>query len=76
MKHCFVDLPDNYEKVFLYTEAGKKARQVLWGDWLRIDEARDTDPNWRPVLWAWNSEEKRQRRRRPSARQMIWSRWK
>jgi len=63
MKHVFVGLPDTpYEKVYLYDQAGKKARHVLWGDWLRIDEDSD-DPNsqWCTVLWAWNNPEKKKK---------------
>lgn len=53
MEHAFVALPDDYEDVLLYDAAEKPFRQVLWGDWLWIDDTiPDTDPNWRHVVWA------------------------
>ena len=39
MEHTFVALPDGYDDVFLFEESGKKFRQVLWGDWLWIDDS-------------------------------------
>ncbi|MBC7985940.1 MAG: MBL fold metallo-hydrolase [Sphingomonadaceae bacterium] len=61
MTHCFVALPEDYEPVFLFDEHGNRDRQVLWGDWLRIDEENDGDPDWRAVLWAWEDLEKKRR---------------
>lgn len=60
MNHTFVGLPDDYEHVFLYDEDGKKFRQVLWGDWLWIDDTRpNNDPDWVPIVWAPRNPEKR-----------------
>jgi beta-lactamase superfamily II metal-dependent hydrolase len=52
-KHTFAGLPsDPYDKVFLRDENHKPVRNVLWGDWLAIDEDRsDDDPDWRYVVW-------------------------
>lgn len=65
MKHCFVALPPHYDAVYLHDDTGDKVRQVLWGDWLRLDEdaeaAASPNSKWRTVLWAWNNPEKRQR---------------
>lgn len=62
MKHCFVALPSHYEPVYLHDDSGDKVRQVLWGDWLRLDEdaeaAASPNSKWRTVLWAWNSPNK------------------
>ncbi len=53
MEHIFVGLPERYGDVFLYDDAGTKFRQVLWGDWLWLDDSRpDDDPEWRHVVWA------------------------
>ena len=54
MKHLFVDLPLDGDKIFLLDAAGKKFRQVLWGDWLTIDDADDGVSPTVKVLWAWN----------------------
>jgi beta-lactamase superfamily II metal-dependent hydrolase len=60
MEHTFVALPDDYDDVFLYDAGGKAFRQVLWGDWIWIDDTLpDTDPKWRHVLWAPNDPAKR-----------------
>ncbi len=61
MKHCYVDLPSNYEKVFLYDDSGKRIRQVLWGDWLRIDDTDDGVSELCTILWAWNDPDKKQK---------------
>jgi beta-lactamase superfamily II metal-dependent hydrolase len=56
MEHVFVALPDKYEKAVLVDERGKAVRQVLWGDWLWIDDTKaDTDPQWRHVVWSPNN---------------------
>ena len=53
MEHTFVALPENYEDTMLFDDQGKAVRQVLWGDWLWIDDSiPDTDPNWRHIVWA------------------------
>jgi beta-lactamase superfamily II metal-dependent hydrolase len=54
MKHLFVDLPLDGAKIFLADATGKKFRQVLWGDWLSIDDADDGLSPTVKVLWAWN----------------------
>lgn len=60
MEHAFVALPDDYEDVLLFDAAGKPFRQVVWGDWIWIDDTQpDTDPTWRHVLWAPNDPVKR-----------------
>lgn len=62
MRHTFVGLPEDYGEVFLYTEDGKKVRQVLWGDWLWVDDDQPgADADWLRVVWAPNSPEKRRR---------------
>ena len=59
--HTFAALPADYEDVFLVDAAGKKVRQLLWGDWLYIDPAQpDTDPDWRHIVWAPSIPEKSQ----------------
>lgn len=58
MAHRFVDLGENGEKVYLHDEDQKKVRQVLWGDWLMIDEnpaSNQLGAGWLPVIWAPNS---------------------
>ncbi|MBT7819942.1 MAG: hypothetical protein HN672_11415 [Chloroflexi bacterium] len=56
MAHKYVGLGKNGKKIFLYKDdLSTKVRQVLWGDWLRIDkEKHETDPKpgWLPVIWA------------------------
>ncbi|MEO0439876.1 MAG: hypothetical protein AAF067_03260 [Pseudomonadota bacterium] len=55
-----------YAKVYLYDQAGKKKRQVLWGDWLTLAEDSDlaagqtNSSKWLWVRWAWKNPEKRQ----------------
>ena len=64
MPHKFVGLAESGEKVFLYkfdqnNSKFKKARQVLWGDWLSIDDAHDysnVGVGWLAVIWAPKSE--------------------
>ncbi len=54
MAHLFVALPEKHGAVHLFDSAGKKFRQVLWGDWLTIDDADDGVSQWVKVRWAWN----------------------
>ena len=54
MAHKFVGLGKNGEKIYLYNRKKEKVRQVLWGDWLSIDEERLNDgmgASWLPVRW-------------------------
>ena len=54
MAHKFVGLGKNGEKVYLYNREKEAVRQVLWGDWLSIDEDRLNDgmgADWLPVRW-------------------------
>lgn len=63
MAHKFVDLTKDGKKVYLYeynanTDTLKTKRQVLWGDWLQIDENHVFPPsitNHLAVNWAPNS---------------------
>ena len=65
MEHVFVALPGRadgdglYEKTFLRDEAGRKERQVLWGDWLTLDPDMPQAGEWRWVRWAWKDPAKR-----------------
>ena len=62
MSHRFVGLGEDGEKVYLYDGEGKKVRQVLWGDWLRIDDEEHDDDlgdGWLPVIWAPRSPNRR-----------------
>lgn len=56
MTHTYVGLGESGEKVYLYDkEGGKKVRQVLWGDWLKIDDNHPPDEleeGWLPIIWA------------------------
>lgn len=60
MAHKYVALPPNGDPVYLHTfnpSTGetKRAKQVLWGDWLRIDDNHDFSligPGWTAVIWA------------------------
>ena len=55
MAHRFVDLGEKGAKVYLYGDNQKKVRQVLWGDWLKIDEDpanNQLGAGWLPVIWA------------------------
>ena len=42
-RHRFVGLGEGGRKIYLYTDKSgrKKARQVLWGDWLNCADAGD-----------------------------------
>ncbi len=67
MDHVFVGLPDNYAKTYLYerheSQAGKliKVKQVLWGDFLYVDDDHpyDESSEWTMVVWHPNNPEKR-----------------
>lgn len=60
MAHLFVEMPEDYSKVYLYerelNSKGKlvTVRQVLWGDFLHIDDdpTLQPDPEWTMVVWA------------------------
>ncbi|QUL37083.1 hypothetical protein [Erythrobacter sp. JK5] len=64
MDHVFVQLPDDYSKVYLYqrhvASDGKliTAKQVLWGDFLYVDDdpALPHDPDWTFIVWGPNRE--------------------
>ena len=59
MAHRFVDLGADGAPVYLYrADRRTRARQVLWGDYLRID--RDMGDGWLRVLWAPNDPVKRE----------------
>lgn len=51
MDHVFVDLSPDDEPIFLFTHAGTKVRQVLWGDYLKLDPAHPPQGDWTFVLW-------------------------
>lgn len=63
MAHVFVDLPPDYSKVYLYERELNaddklvKVRQVLWGDFLSVDDdpALPDDPDWTFVVWGRSS---------------------
>ena len=64
MEHTFVALPEDYDDVLLYDDQDKAVRQVLWGDWIWIDDTKpDDDPEFRHVLWAPNDPAKRKQLR-------------
>lgn len=59
MAHRFVELGEDGEKIFLVDKNEKNVRQVLWGDWLSIDDDpanNELGAGWLPVIWAPNSE--------------------
>lgn len=51
MDHLFVDLSPTDDPIFLLDHAGNKDRQVLWGDYLRLDPARPAKDGWTFILW-------------------------
>lgn len=63
MAHKFVGLSEDHKKIYLYELNGKtgklkKERQVLWGDWLSIDENHDfseKEPGWLAINWSPNT---------------------
>lgn len=67
MDHVFVGLPDDYSKTYLYerhlSSTGKliTVKQVLWGDFLYVDNAHPYDANseWTMIVWHPNNPEKR-----------------
>lgn len=58
MAHCFVGLPLDKRgrsiKTYLYRANGRKAREVLWGDWLNVD-GEEPDGRLR-IIWGPESE--------------------
>ncbi|MEW2922319.1 hypothetical protein AB1A65_12670 [Muricauda sp. ANG21] len=60
MSQTYVNLGTDGELVYLYKydENGqelKKAKQVLWGDWLKVDDNHDythVGPGWTAIIWA------------------------
>ena len=60
MPHKFVDLSPDDKPIFLFTHAGEKERQVLWGDYLALDPAGPTGGEWTHVLWAATSDNPQQ----------------
>lgn len=60
MAHTYVNLGSKGKSVYLYTyddvdQELKKAKQVLWGDWLKLDENHDysqVGPGWTAIIWA------------------------
>jgi beta-lactamase superfamily II metal-dependent hydrolase len=59
MAHVFAGLG---KKIYLYEDANgsKKHRQVLWGDWLEIDDDRQEENGFVPIIWAKNFPEHRE----------------
>lgn len=63
MAHKFVGLGENHSKIYLYEfntqeQKLKKSRQVLWGDWLSIDDNHDFShigTGWLAVNWSPNT---------------------
>lgn len=51
MDHVFVDLSPDDKPIFLFTHEGTKVRQVLWGDYLKLDPAHPPQGDWTFVLW-------------------------
>lgn len=70
MERAFVKLLEDkpYEKAFLFDKAGKKFRQVLWGDWLTVAEPSDLEAGmvnsaqWLWVRWAWSDPDQSKRK--------------
>ncbi|MEM9647886.1 MAG: MBL fold metallo-hydrolase [Bacteroidota bacterium] len=66
MTHKYVALHPDGDPIYLFTfdpdeQEFKKAKHVLWGDWLRIDEHHDfsqVGPGWTAVIWAPNTANK------------------
>ncbi|MBB4078846.1 beta-lactamase superfamily II metal-dependent hydrolase [Lewinella aquimaris] len=66
MAHTYVDLGENGSSVYLYAfDPGegqfKRARQVLWGDWLRLADHRRhpaVGPEWLAINWAPRTEDR------------------
>ncbi|MCB8980790.1 MAG: hypothetical protein H6657_25550 [Ardenticatenaceae bacterium] len=62
MAHTFVALPKDGEAVLLVDQNGKNFRQVLWGDWLLLDDDQANIPlgnGWRRIIWAPESDNPR-----------------
>ena len=51
MAHVFVDLSPDDKPIFLFTHDDRKIRQVLWGDFLKLDPALPAQGGWTFVLW-------------------------
>lgn len=62
MAHVFAGLG---KKIYLYEDANgsKKHRQVLWGDWLELDDDRQETNGFVPIIWA---------RKSPEHRKELW----
>ena len=59
MAHTFVALRNDGKKTYLYkSDKKKKFRQVLWGDFLKIDG--EEPGGWLRIIWAPNDPEKRE----------------
>lgn len=53
MSFVFVGLHEKpYEKVKLQTHDGDTVREVLWGDFLTVDDSKPADDKWVYVVWA------------------------
>ena len=51
MSHVFVNLGDPGERRFLFeADRSSKAREVLWGDWLKVDG--EEPDGWLRILWS------------------------
>lgn len=51
MAHCFVALPEDGRNTYLFkSDKKKKFRQVLWGDFLKIDG--EEPGGWLRIIWA------------------------
>ncbi|MEM9501766.1 MAG: hypothetical protein AAF941_07960 [Pseudomonadota bacterium] len=65
MSFVFVDLPEDYERVYLYDrgddDGDDPVRQVLWGDflWLAENATFDASAEWTHVVWCKFAPEKR-----------------
>lgn len=51
MAHVFVGLSPDDKPIFLFNHAGERVRQVLWGDYLRLDPSAPATDSWTYVLW-------------------------
>lgn len=60
MAHLYVDLPQDGKSVYLHSynptsKKFKREKQVLWGDWLRVDDDHDfgdMESGWVAIIWA------------------------
>jgi hypothetical protein len=62
MAHVFAGLG---KKIFLFEDKNgkKKFRQVLWGDYLEIDDDRQEQNGFLPIIWA---------KKNPAKRKELW----